>query len=161
MYIIAYLRDSYVVDFVPRFDYSIKAQNRNPKKVYAIDLGIFHQIENTFTEDVGRQLENAVYLHLRRKHKEIFYFNKNGECDFVVFNKGKALQCIQVCHNVNDMNLERELKGLKNAMEVFDTSISISGTIRPAKIIPTSSMIGITNMLVNTLEKRVQLPGHP
>jgi len=115
----AYLRDSYVVDFVPRFDYSLKAQNRNPKKVYAIDLGVFHQIKNTFTEDVGRQLENAVYLHLRRKHKEIFYFNKNGECDFVVFNKGKALQCIQVCHKVNDMNMERELKGLKNAMEFF------------------------------------------
>jgi predicted AAA+ superfamily ATPase len=115
----AYLRDSYVVDFVPRFDYSLKAQNRNPKKVYAIDLGVFLQIKNTFTEDVGRQLENAVYLHLRRKHKEIFYFNKNGECDFVVFNKGKALQCIQVCHKVNYMNMERELKGLENAMEFF------------------------------------------
>ncbi len=45
----------------------------------------------------------------------------------------------------------RELKGLKNAMDFFGISISIFGTIRPTKIIPTSSKIGITNMLVNTL----------
>lgn len=68
----AYLQNSYVVDFVPIFDYSVKTQIRNPKKVYAIDRGIYHQIKTTFTNYHGRQLENAVYLHLRRKYKEIF-----------------------------------------------------------------------------------------
>ncbi len=115
----AYLRDSYVIDFVPQFDYSVKAQSRNPKKVYSIDLGIFHQIKTTFTEDYGRQLENAVYLHLRRKHKEIFYFNKTGECDFVVMNKGKADSCVQVCYRIDDLNMKRELDGLKSALDYF------------------------------------------
>lgn len=115
----SYLRDSYVIDFVSRFDYSLKAQNRNPKKVYAIDLGVFHQIKNTFTEDLGRQLENVVYLQLRRNYKDIFYFDKNGECDFVVMDKGKAAHCIQVCYRVDDINMKRELKGLKSAMEFF------------------------------------------
>jgi len=115
----SYLKDSYIIDFVPQFDYSIKAQSRNPKKVYAIDLGIYHQIKTTFTEDHGCQLENAVYLHLRRKHKEIYYFKKNGECDFVVMNKGKADQCIQVCYRVDDLNMKRELGGLKSTMEYF------------------------------------------
>ena len=115
----AYLRDSYVIDFVPQFDYSVKAQSRNPKKVYSIDLGIFHQIKTTFTEDYERQLENAVYLHLRRKHREIFYFNKKGECDFVVMNKGKADSCIQVCYRIDDLNMKRELYGLKSALDYF------------------------------------------
>ncbi|MFH0758835.1 MAG: ATP-binding protein [Bacteroidota bacterium] len=115
----SYLRDSYVIDFVPQFDYSMKAQSRNPKKVYASDLGIFHQIKTTFTEDYGRQLENAVFLYLRRKHKEIFYFKKSGECDFVVMNKGKAMGCFQVCYRIDDLNMKRELEGLKSALGYF------------------------------------------
>jgi len=115
----SYLRDSYVIDFVPQFDYSVKAQSRNPKKVYSVDLGIFHQIKTTFTEDYGRQLENAVYLHLRKKHKEIYYFNKTGECDFVVMNKGKPDSCVQVCYRIDDLNMKRELGGLKRALDYF------------------------------------------
>ena len=115
----AYLKNSYVIDFVPQFDYSVKAQSRNPKKVYAMDLGIYHQIKTTFTEDYGRQLENAVYLHLRRKHKELFFFKRNGECDFIVMNKGKADRCVQVCYRIDDLNMKREMEGLKSALEYF------------------------------------------
>ena len=114
-----HLKDSYLVEFVPQFDYSIKAQNRNPKKVYSIDLGIFNQVKTTFTEDYGRQLENAVYLYLRKNHKEIFYYKNNGECDFVVMNKGKAVNCIQVCYRMDDLNMKRELDGLKSALDYF------------------------------------------
>lgn len=115
----AYLKDSYLVDFISQFDFSVKAQSRNPKKVYATDLGIFHQIKTTFTEDNGRQLENAVFLHLRRKHRKIFYFNKQGECDFVVMEKEKVTKCIQVCWRVDEMNMQREIFGLKNALDFF------------------------------------------
>jgi predicted AAA+ superfamily ATPase len=115
----SYLRDSYLVEFVPQFDYSLKVQSRNPKKVYATDLGIFHQVRTTFTEDHGRQLENAVYLYLRTKHKKIFYFRKEGECDFVVMNKGNVARCLQVCYRVDDLNMKRELEGLKSALDYF------------------------------------------
>jgi len=114
-----YLKDSFVLDFVPQFDYSVKVQNRNPKKVYSIDPGIYNQLKTTFTEDYGRQLENVVYMHLRRKHKEIFYFRKNGECDFVLMNKGKADCCVQVCYSVDDLNIKRETEGLKSALDYF------------------------------------------
>lgn len=115
----AYLKDSYIIDFVPQFDYSIKVQSRNPKKVYATDLGIYQQIRTTFTEDYGYRLENAVYLHLRSKYKNIFYFKKKGECDFVVMNNGKASGCIQVSYRIDDLNMKRELEGLKSAMDFF------------------------------------------
>lgn len=115
----SYLKDSYLVDFISQFDFSVKAQSRNPKKVYTTDLGIYHQIKTTFTDDYGRQLENAVFLHLRRKHQEIFYYNKQGECDFVVMNKGRAIKCVQVCWQVDDMNMKREIQGLKSALDFF------------------------------------------
>lgn len=115
----AYLRDSYLIDFVPFFDYSIKVQSRNPKKVYTTDPGIYQQINTSFTDDLGRQLENAVYQHLRRGTGNIFYFKRKGECDFVVLQKGKAVSCIQVCHEVDDINMNRELLGLRSALDFF------------------------------------------
>lgn len=115
----SHVSNSYLVDFVPQFDYNTKAQSRNPKKVYAIDPGIYNQAKTAFSDDSGRQLENAVFLHLRRRHRDIFFFSKQGECDFVVMEKGKAVACIQVCWQVNDMNMKREISGLKTALDYF------------------------------------------
>lgn len=115
----SHVSNSYLVDFVPQFDYNIKAQSRNPKKVYAIDPGIYNQAKTAFSDDSGRQLENAVFLHLRRRHRDIFFFSKQGECDFVVMEKGKAVACIQVCWKVDDMNMKREISGLKTALDYF------------------------------------------
>ena len=112
----SYLSDAYLVEFVPQFSYSLKTQNRNPKKVYAIDTGIVTALSSSFTEDSGRRLENLVYIHLRRKYKEIFSFNEKGECDFVVFEHLKIRYAIQVCFQIDDMNFKREYDGLLQAM---------------------------------------------
>ena len=114
-----FLKDSYIVDFVPQFDYSLKAQSRNPKKVYATDLGIYQQIRTSSTEDYGRRLENAVYLQIRRKNNKVYYFKNKGECDFVVMNDGKASSCIQVSYRIDDLNMKRELDGLCDALSYF------------------------------------------
>ena len=34
----SYLKDSYLLEFIPQFNYSLKAQARNPKKIYAMLL---------------------------------------------------------------------------------------------------------------------------
>ena len=115
----SYLRDAYLLEFVPLFDYSVKKQIRNPQKVYAVDLGIYHQNKIAFSSNEGHILENAVYLHLRRKGEEIYYFQNNGECDFVTAQKGKPDKLYQVCVNVNSMNFEREVEGLFLAMDYF------------------------------------------
>lgn len=115
----SYLQDAYLLEFVPLFDYSLKKQIRNPQKVYAIDLGMYHQNKIAFSSNEGHILENAVYLHLRRKGKEIYYFQNNGECDFVTAQKGKPDGLYQVCVNVNNLNFEREVNGLFRAMDYF------------------------------------------
>lgn len=115
----SYLQDAYLLDFVPMFDYSVKKQIRNPKKVYAMDLGIYHQNKLVFSPNEGHVLENAVYLHLRRQSNEIFYFQNQGECDFVTTRNGMPENLYQVCVNVNSMNIEREINGLFSAMDYF------------------------------------------
>lgn len=118
----SYLTETYLFDFVPQFDYSTKVQIRNPKKIYSIDTGIAKNVGFSVTENAGHLLENLVYLHLRRKHKEIFYFNKNKtECDFVVMNNEKIVQVVQVCYELLPENREREIYGLVGAMEFFKT----------------------------------------
>lgn len=114
-----YFKDAYLVEFVPRFDYSIKAQARNPKKIYAMDTGLINAVSTSFTEDLGRKLENMVYLHLRRTYSTIYYFEEKGECDFVVFEKGKIVQAIQVCYTIDDFNFEREYSGIVAALHYF------------------------------------------
>ncbi|MDZ4204206.1 MAG: ATP-binding protein [Bacteroidales bacterium] len=72
----SHLELSYLLSFLPMFSYSVKAQLINPRKVYAIDLGLADAVSNTMTEDVGRKLENLVFLHLRRKYNELYYFDE-------------------------------------------------------------------------------------
>jgi len=126
----AYLENAYLVQFVPQFSYSLKKQIRNRKKVYTLDLGLFNENSIVFSDESGRRLENTVFLHLRRKFKEIYYFSDKGECDFIAMEKGKAAAIIQVCHNLNADNLPRELNGLTEAMDFFELKKGIIVTLR-------------------------------
>ena len=115
----AYYQDCYLVEFVPQFSYSLKAQSRNPKKVYAIDNGFIETIALNFSDDLGRKLENSVYQHLRRSYKELFFFKDKNECDFVVVDRGHVVRLVQVCFNLHDENFDREYDGLLAAMKFF------------------------------------------
>lgn len=116
---VSYLQDSYLLFSIPRFSYSSKRQRVNPKKAYCIDTALARANTVSFTEDKGRILENAVFLHLRRKYKEIYYYKEKGECDFIVCGAGKALQAIQVCHELTEDNVKRETEGLREAMKTL------------------------------------------
>ena len=117
---LSHLETSYLLFFVPKFSYSLKSQMVNPRKVYAIDTGLITANSGSFTDDYGSRFENMIYLQLRRKHKEIYYYADKKECDFVLFEKGKAKQLIQVCYSLTNDNLERETSGLVEAMKFFN-----------------------------------------
>ena len=115
---VSYFEDSYLMFTLPRFDYSLKKQLVNPKKSYAIDTGFSSANTLSFSKDSGRMLENAIFLHLRRKHKEIFYFHEMGECDFLVKERGKIVLALQACHELTEENKEREINGLVEALKM-------------------------------------------
>ncbi|MFA5575476.1 MAG: ATP-binding protein [Brumimicrobium sp.] len=116
----AYFTDTYLLEFLPQFSYSLKAQARNPKKIYAMDTGFIDAVSLSFTEDMGRKLENLVFLHFRRMYRDIYFFKEKKECDFVVFDRGQVQKIVQVCYNLNDENFDREYSGLLEAMQFFD-----------------------------------------
>lgn len=115
----SFLKDAYLVEFVPMFSHSLKVQARNPKKVYVMDMGIYTENSVSTSDNMGRRLENLIFLHLRRKYKHIFYYKDKGECNFVIMEKSIIKEAIQVCLNVDDENFDREYNGLLGAMQYF------------------------------------------
>ena len=116
---VSHFEDSYLMFTVPKFDYSLKKQIVNPKKIYSIDVGLSRANSITFSEDKGRILENIVYIHLRRANSSIFYFNQENECDFLIKQKEKIVQAVQVCYRLDDDNKDREFNGLLDALKEF------------------------------------------
>lgn len=127
----SHLELSYLFAFVPMFSHSTKAQLINPKKVYAIDPGMLESISLKPDRDKGRRLENLIFLHLRRKYKEIYYLDHKGkgECDFLAFNRGAVQEIIQVCQELTPDNLEREVKGITEATRFLDFQKGIIVTL--------------------------------
>lgn len=115
---ISFLEESFFISVVNKFDYSIKKQIVNEKKVYVLDNGFIPLISNRMNKDTGWLLENFVFNNLNDL-ASVYYFNTNGECDFVIQEKKKITMAIQVCWELNSDNRERELKGLLNAMKEF------------------------------------------
>ena len=112
-----YLAETYLFDLIPMYSPSIRKQLANPKKAFCVDPALASANSLSFSKDLGRKLENYVYLHLRRSFQEIQYFqSKDSECDFVVkWNEG-IVGAVQVCWELNSDTLAREITGLKNAL---------------------------------------------
>ncbi len=133
----SHLELSYLLSFLPMYSHSTKAQLINPRKVYAIDLGLVNVISGMPEDDAGRKLENQIFLHLRRKYTEMYYFDENAECDFVAMKNGAVAELVQVCYKLTPDNVNRELNGLLKAMRFFGQQnakiVTLSNTDRIEK----------------------------
>lgn len=116
---ISYLNNTYLFFEVLRFDHSIRKQLSFPRKIYIIDPAFFNIIGTTFKTNFGRIFENLVFLELKRKNMEIFYFQKEKECDFVIKQGNTILKAIQACYQFTKENKEREIAGVLEAMKEF------------------------------------------
>ena len=98
---------------MPFFSYSLKKQQANPKKVYTIDNGLRNAVCFRFSQDEGKLVENLVFLELKRREKEVYYWKGKGEVDFVV----KDEMAINVSYT-NDI-AEREVNSLLELKNEF------------------------------------------
>lgn len=115
-----YFSDAYMVFFVKKFSFSEKEQILNPKKVYCIDTGLRNAVSFVFMENLGRLMENAVFLELKRWGKEIFYWKGRKEIDFLVKEDLKVKRLIQVCYDIEDKEAKkRETEALLEGMKEF------------------------------------------
>ena len=112
--------NSFLFFFVNKFDFSVRKQIQNPRKVYCIDNGFITEIGFRLSENKGKILENLVFIELKRNGKEVYYLSEKKECDFVIRNGAKINEAIQVCYEFNNKNKERELGGLLEVLKKFN-----------------------------------------
>lgn len=114
-----YLSQAFLVFEMSRYHPNLKVQARDPKKIYVIDPGLRTVSLQSDRQDWGRLAENAVYLELRRKRKELFYYKQKQEVDFVITELGKPVDAIQVCYSDFDKKetQEREINALLECLQ--------------------------------------------
>jgi predicted AAA+ superfamily ATPase len=115
-----FLQDTYLLFAVNKFDFSARKQLQNARKIYFIDNALIRKLGFIFSEDRGRFLENMVFIELKRRGKEIYYFKGKTECDFLVRDGIDITGAIQVCYTFGDKETrDREIKGLMEALVAY------------------------------------------
>ena len=117
---LGYAENAFLLYSVKKFDYSVKKQLANPKKIYCIDTGIINSVAFAFSENRGRLLENAVFMALKQKQSEVYYHRDRYECDFLIKTHLKITLALQVTESLENPDTRtREIRGLTEAMETY------------------------------------------
>lgn len=119
-----YLNEPYLFFYLPRFNNKLKLMNKAPKKVYVVDNGFVQSTAFNLSENLGRLLENQVFVELLRRGyipgQTLFYYRTRNdkEIDFVTRKGAKVEQLIQVCYDMtSEKTRKRELDALVEAAE--------------------------------------------
>ena len=120
---LSYLEEANMIMLISFFSYSLKVQNVNPKKAYCIDTGLRNSVSFKFSKDEGQLAENIVFLELKRRDKEIFYWEEKNEVDFIIKDKSEKLTAINVTYT-NEID-EREIKSLLDFRKKYEKCIEL------------------------------------
>jgi predicted AAA+ superfamily ATPase len=117
-----HLESIYMFLSLPKFSASPVKEFSGMPKYYSVDNGFNYALQGNVSENKGAFLENAVYLHLRRKHpfgNGLFYYKEKHECDFIRVEKLDVIELIQVCWSLETPETEkREIDGLIEAANI-------------------------------------------
>ncbi len=119
-----YLSEPYLFFYLPRFNNKMKLMKKAPGKVYVVDNGFVQSTAFNLSENLGRLLENQVFVELLRRGyipgQTLFYYRTRNdkEIDFVTRKGPKVEQLIQVCYDMSsEKTRKRELEALVEAAE--------------------------------------------
>ena len=110
-----YASNIFLLHKVTKYSKSIIKQSTSLSKYYVVDFALAKSVLLPQSEEKGKALENAVYMHLARhlnENEQIYYFNEGAECDFVIANDEGVKELIQVCWELDEFNTPRECGGL-------------------------------------------------
>ncbi len=114
------LCESFFLYEVKRFNIRGKQQLKTLGKYYLVDIGLRRMLLGSRSFDVGRILENIVYLELLHRQKKV-YIGKmdNLEVDFVAVDEDD-ITYYQVAATVRDeVTLKRELASLRQIKDQY------------------------------------------
>ena len=119
-----YLTEPYLFFFLPRFNNKMKLMKKAPNKVYVVDNGFVQSVAFNLSENLGRLLENQVFIELMRRGytpgQTLFYYRTRNdkEIDYVTRKGAKIEQLIQVCYDMTaEKTRKRELEALVEASD--------------------------------------------
>ena len=114
-----YLHEPYLFYYLPRFNNKLKLMKKAASKVYVIDNGFVAAKAFNLSENLGRLLENEVFVELLRLGYQVetslFYYRSRNdrEVDFVTRQGTHINQLIQVCYDMTSPKTEkREVSSL-------------------------------------------------
>lgn len=114
-----YLSEPFLFFFLPRFNNKLKLMLKADQKVYVVDNGFVNSAAFNLSANLGRLLENQVFVELlRRGYKPgqtLFYYRSanDKETDFVLRNRTKVEQLIQVCYSLeSERTRKREVDSI-------------------------------------------------
>ncbi|MBI1871601.1 MAG: ATP-binding protein [Chlamydiae bacterium] len=112
-----YLEEAYLLFQLKAFSFKLKEQLRAPRKIYCIDTGLLNAVVPRTAPHQGRILENAVFLELKRREKELYFYSQEGfEVDFLIREGLKTKELIQVCYSLSsEETVHREIRALLKA----------------------------------------------
>ena len=115
---ISYLQEAYALFTTPIYRNSVREEQRNPKKLYAIDNGFKKLFSISLSDDLSKLYENLAFLHLRRESSEVYYFKEKQEVDLYVKIDKEYL--VNVSYAIEDKkSLKREVSALIEGMKYF------------------------------------------
>lgn len=117
----AALNAAFLFFYVNRYHPNLKVQARDPRKLYAVDTGLRNANTFSASADIGRLAENAVYVELRRRGGEMYYYSENGEVDFITVEGNAPTGAIQVCYDnmEAETTYKREVGGLIGCLKAL------------------------------------------
>lgn len=118
----AYLEEAYII--VSLLGYSAKSGDRvrSPRKAYAIDNGFISAKAVRHSPDIGKLMENLVFMELvkrgKKPNRDVFYYKtrNNREVDFIIRKEIITEELIQVTYQLQNPDVEkRETRSLIEA----------------------------------------------
>lgn len=139
-----YLHEPYLFYYLPRYNNKLKLMKKAPRKVYVVDNGFVAAKAFALSENLGRLLENQVFVELIRRgydiDKTIFYYRSRNdkEVDFVLRKGPHIERLVQVCYDMSSPKTEKR--------EV-DSLIECAGELK------CDNLVIVTNNDERTIEK--------
>ena len=108
-----YLHEPYLFYYLSRYNNKLKLMKKAPRKVYVVDNGFVAAKAFSVTENLGRLLENQVFIELVRRgydtEKTMFYYRSRNdkEVDFVLRQGTHIERLVQVCYDMSSPKTEK------------------------------------------------------
>ena len=119
-----YLHEPFLFYYLPRYNNKLKLMTKAPRKIYVVDNGFVAAKAFSTSDNLGRLLENQVFVNLLRKgynpEKSMFYYRTRNdkEIDFVLRENNRVKQLVQVSYDMtSDKTIRRECSALVEAAQ--------------------------------------------